>query len=161
MRHLIKETLRGNPSGRFGLLTAAILLMMLVRPFYKLDAEVELVSDSIFAAVLVIGVYSARGNQYNFWLALPLAFLGCMGWMLHRLFGWSDAPLFTDIAARLFLTHTLYHVAAHIHAERHRVTLDIIFAAICAFLLLGFIWSFAYYFLSIGSRTHSGEAICR
>jgi len=49
------------------------------------------------------------------------------------------------------LGYTLINVGSHIWSERHRVNHDVIFAAVSAFLLLGIVWTYAYFFLDMAN----------
>lgn len=135
--------------GNFGLLTAAILLMMLVRPFLSQQGEEGLISDIMFVAIFLSGIYAARREHYGFRLAVLLAGAGLAGRIHLRLSDPAALPIVVNVSALLFFTHALWNVAAHIWTERNRVNHDVIFAALSAYLLLGLIWGYAFFFLEM------------
>jgi hypothetical protein len=132
--------------GRFGSLMWAIVLMILIRPFLEGAPGMELVTDLFFLAIFVAGVHAARGGQYAYRFALLLAGVGLVARTAHR---FSDAPTVNYLAegcTALFLLHALLNIVAHIRGER-QVTRDLIYAAVCAYLTMGVLWGYAYFFL--------------
>ncbi|MGZ8216680.1 potassium channel family protein [Methylomagnum sp.] len=145
-----------HPSYRFGILTLAILLMLLVRPFLDGLIGMSLLTDLFFTAIVLSGLYAARGGKYSYRVALGLAVLGFVSKAIYHLQRGEAWDMAAEVLTALFFMHTLANIAAHIRAER-KVTLDVIFAAVCAYLLLGLIFAQAFYFLD-GVRPGSLKA---
>lgn len=136
--------------GNYGLLTLSILVMMLARPFLnESSGEGDLLADVLFIAIFLSVIYAARREHYNFWVAILLASLGFAGRIHVRLSDPDTLPVVVNASAMLFFIYALLNVAAHIWAERHRVNHDVIFAAVSAYLLLGIVWTYAYFFLDM------------
>jgi hypothetical protein len=132
--------------GRFGFLMLAILLMILIRPFLEGLPGIELLTDLFFIGIFLSGIYAARGDKYRYRLALLFAGVGLAARIAHRVHGGPVLEFLSEGWGALFFVQALVNIAAHIRAERE-VTLDLIFAAVCAYLLLGLVWAYAYYFL--------------
>jgi hypothetical protein len=138
--------------GNYGLLTLFILLMMLVRPFLnESSGEADLLADVLFTAIFLSVIYAARREHYNFWVAILLATFGFAGRIHVRLSDPETLPIMVNASAMLFFIYTLINVGSHIWSERHRVNHDVIFAAVSAFLLLGIVWTYAYFFLDMAN----------
>lgn len=133
-------------AGRFGFLTLAILLMILIQPFLEGLPGVELMMDLFFLGIFVSGVHAARGEKYRYRLALCLAGTGLAARIAYRVHGTPVLEFLAEGLSALFFLGTLVNIVAHIRSER-RVTQDLIFAAVCAYLLLGLVWAYAYLFL--------------
>ena len=136
--------------GNYGLLTLSIILMMLVRPFMDENSgEGDILTDALFVAVFLSGIYAARREQFNFRIALVLATIGFAGRIHLRLSDPDTLPIMVNLSAMLFFIYSLLNLASHIWSERHRVNKDVIYAAVSAYLLLGIVWNYAYFFLEM------------
>lgn len=136
--------------GSFGLLTLALLLMMLIRPFLDEDGEGGLLTDLLFLGTFLAGIYAVRRQRYNYRLAIGIASVSLVGRVHLHLSDAELIPIVVSLSSLLFLLHALVNVAGYIWTERRRVTHDVIFAAVCAYLLLGFVWAYVYEFLAMG-----------
>jgi hypothetical protein len=138
--------------GNYGLLTLSILLLMLVHPFLiESSGEVELLADMLFIAIFLSVIYAARREHYNYRVAILLASIGFAGRIHLRLSDPETLPIMAHASAMLFFIYTLLNVGSHIWTERHRVNHDVIFAAVSAYLLLGIVWTYAYFFLDLAN----------
>lgn len=135
-----------SEGGRFGFLMLAILLMILVRPFLEGFVAVGLVTDLLFLGIFLSGIYAARGGKYRYRLAMLLAGAGLAARIARYAHGGAAIDFLAEGLGALFFIHALANLAAHLRSER-QVTLDLIFASVCAYLLLGLVWAYAYYFL--------------
>lgn len=132
--------------GRFGFLMLAILLMILIRPFLEELVAISLLTDLFFIAIFLSGLYAVRGERYRYRLALLLATAGLAARLAHRVYGDPGLNVLSEGLSALFFIHALVSIGAHLLTER-KVTRDLIFAAVCAYLLLGLVWAYAYFFL--------------
>lgn len=140
--------------GNYGLLSIAICLMMLIRPFLEKGDEKGLSVDILFTMVFLTGIYAARRQKHQYWVAILLASIGLAGRIHLHLSHYWLMPILVQGSAMLFFLHALYNVISHVWAERHRVNHDVIFAAVSAYLLLGLVWAYFYEFLEM---THPGS----
>lgn len=153
--------------GRFRLLTFAMIAMITFRPFMDGFIALELFTDLVFVLIFFSGIYAFKGDQrnrrpYRWTLALALSFgllkaSGLLGWLQ------GTQPLERVIVA-WFLVLSLFHISRQI-GEEQEVTMDLIFAACCGYLMLGTIWGFGYYFVDLAypgsfkGADHMGEDI--
>lgn len=125
---------------RFRFLMSAILLMILLRPFLEELAGVTLLTDLFFAGILLSGVYAAQGGKYSYWPALILAGLSLTARGARH---FAASPILESVSegsTALFFVLLLVKIGAYIRTER-KVTLDVIFAAVSAYLMLGLIFA--------------------
>ena len=134
--------------GRFRFLTAVLVFMISFRPFLDGFLALGLLTDILFAFVFFSGVYAVKGEGSPYWLGWVLS-LGYAGLSISDKLGWLEVvEPFEKALVTLFLLLTLHSIYLQIKAEE-RVTLDLIFAAACSFLLVGLIWAHAYYFVEL------------
>jgi len=132
--------------GNYGMLTLAILLMMLIRPFMEQGGDRGVAVDILFMMVFLAGVYAARKEKYHYWVAILLTSIGLAGRIHLHLTDYWLVPLLVQGSAMLFFLHALYNVMSFVWVQRHRVNHDVIFAAVSAYLLLGIVWAYLYEF---------------
>lgn len=138
---------------RFGWLALAVLLMILVRPLLEDLEGLELLTDVFFAGIFISGIYAVGEGKRGFRFAVALAG-GSFAARIVAHFTVSPTPgAIADGLAALFFFHALWNILAYIRAAR-RVNLDVIFASVCAYLLLGLIFADACFFLE---STHPGS----
>jgi len=135
--------------GNYGLLSLAIFLMMLIRPFLEEGNQRGLSVDILFTMVFLTGIYAARKQKYQYWVAILLASIGLAGRIHLHLSHYWLMPILVQASAMLFFLHALYNVISHVWTERHRVNHDVIFAAVSAYLLIGLVWAYFYEFLEM------------
>ena len=145
--------------GSYGLLTLSIVLMMLARPFMNIEGEHEVLTDILFLALFLAGIYAVRKHQFNYRLSILLATISLAGRLHAHIDGSEMLPIVVNATAMLFFIHVLYTVGSFIWNERHRVNRDVIYAAVSVYLLIGLSWTYLYEFLEMTSpRSFSGPA---
>ncbi|WP_262965407.1 potassium channel family protein [Methylobacter psychrophilus] len=138
--------------GRFRFLLGSLMMMIGLRPLLdewlgeRIWADVS--TDIFFAFALISGLHAISGQprQLRFCLLLisTIIILRSFHYTLH-----TQMPVFNKaqmVVAAIFLVQMLIMIWVHIVKE-NEVTLDLIMAAACAYILLGMIWAYAYYFL--------------
>ena len=135
--------------GNFGLLTLAILTMMVVRPLLTEDGEASLIMDLLFISIFLSGLYAARRDRTSFLMALLLTVVNVAERIHLHISDAQIAPALMNVAIILFFMHAIYNIGSYIWSERHRVNHDVIFAAISAYLLLGIAWGHLYELLEM------------
>lgn len=130
--------------GNFGLLTLAILTMMMVRPFLAEEGGASFIMDLLFVGIFLSGIYAARRDRTTFLMAFLLAAINVAGRIHLHISDTRMAPMLMNVAIILFFLHAIHNIGSYIWSERHRVNHDVIFAAISAYLLLGIAWAHVY-----------------
>ena len=124
----------------------AIQLMILIRPFLEGLAGIRLLTELFFVGIFISGLYAARGGKYPYRIALGLTALAFAARIAQH---FAESPALDALSGgltALFFAHIVLNIGAYIRAER-KVTMDVIFAASCAYLLLGMIFAESCYSL--------------
>jgi hypothetical protein len=138
--------------GRFRFLLWSLMMMIGVRPL--LDEWIgeriwaDVFTDIFFAFALISGLH-AISNQYRqlrFSLLLIsfIIILRSFHYILH-----TKIPVFDKVqmgVSMIFLVQMLIMIWVHIVKE-NEVTIDLIMAAACAYILLGMVWAYVYFFM--------------
>ncbi len=151
LRHRLSVSHIHERIGRFRFLTFTMIVMITFRPFLDGFIALELFTDLAFVFIFFSGIYAFRGDPrdrrpYRWALALTVGFALLK---VPELFGWSyGVRAMQKALVALFLILSLFNIARQI-GEEQEVTMDLIFAACCGYLLLGIIWAFVYYFIDL------------
>ena len=125
------------------LLLISILVLFMVSPFVATFRHGVLLLNVLGAAILVTGSYSLSERKQLFRTAIVLSAIATVGTCLPLVSPQRWAVLVshgsTILLGGFFCVSILGYV---LHTGR--VTSDKIFAAICVYLLAGFVWTYAY-----------------
>jgi voltage-gated potassium channel len=132
---------------RFLVLLAALALMFLVAPCVEIlksgPFAARLLLTCIFIVLLLAALFALRSSKRSRFVALCLlapavVFEGATVW------GTSEYLVVTEyFFSGLFLAYVIFTILRTIF-EQQRVTANMIYAALCAYLLLGIFWSVLY-----------------
>jgi voltage-gated potassium channel len=139
-------TFLGIRIGRFLFLFISIILMMVLRPILGGLVPLTILTDILFAAVLISGIW-AVGQKRGFFLTSLLIALPALvlGWVTHC----AKLP-FIGILSRVFLTIFFVVVVVSLlsHIRRAKeVTADLIMGAASTYFLIGLFWAFIFFFI--------------
>jgi hypothetical protein len=142
------------------LLLIAILLLFVVGPFVLTFRHGVLVLNVLGAAILVAGSYALSERKQLFRTAIVLSAVATVGACLPLTFPEHWAVIASHSSTILLGGFFCVSILAYV-LHSGRVTSDKIFAAICVYLLAGFVWTYAYALLEDvrpGSFADSTEA---
>jgi Ion channel len=132
-----------NWPGRFTALLTAILLLLVTQPAFSGHVYAESVATITISLVLLAALYAFRSTRSYFVVALILLF-PAMGCRLVLLFTFNPTlELVGAISSCMFLAVTVVTLVSRLFSVRS-VTLDMISAAICAYLLMGVTFAYAF-----------------
>lgn len=134
---------RHNWPGRFTLLLITILLMLAAQPIFSGHVIVQTVVTVCISLVLLSALYALRNTRGFFVVALILMVPSIGSRLLLQFTTNPTIEMFGAISSCLFLCVTVAALVSRLFAVKS-VTLDTICAAICAYLLIGVAWSYAY-----------------
>ena len=136
--------------GRFRFLLWSLMMMIGVRPLLNewIGARVwaNVSTDLFFACALMSGLHAISGQPRQLRFSLLLVSTIIIFSALHYLLPILAVDKIKLGLGAIFLVHMLIMIWTHIEME-NEVTIDLIMAAACAYILLGMIWAYAYYFL--------------
>jgi len=137
--------------GHFRFFLATIVLIMVLRPFVEGYARMGFLTDIFFALMLLSGAYAFSRQKKEFLVALAIALPGVLLELVSHFITSDSIALTKRIAFALFLAYVLAIILSRIFREKE-VTEDLITGAVCAYLLLGMVWAFAFYFLELAGE---------
>lgn len=131
---------------RFLFLFLALLLPYLIHPLIATEVVGIVLLDLAFSLVLIMGVFAVSDRKHLAVTALALVLLAqALTWTSHAVS--NHLLILTGTAVNgLYLIYTAGLLLRHVIRSR-APTSNTIFAALCIYLLLGFIWAFVYSFL--------------
>jgi hypothetical protein len=145
--------MEGAERGRFGPLLVTLLLNLLVSPFVENLPAGRFLFNLFTTIVLFSALYSISENKrwffYGFVLSIPAIAGIWTGFFSTGASRLASAPVLTTF----FLAYIAYRLLSHV-LKSNQVTSETIFAALCAYLLVGMIWSYFHFgleFLQPGS----------
>ena len=134
---------RHNWPGRFTVLLATILLLLVSQPIFSGHAIAQYFATATISLVLLSALYAFRATRTYFTIALILM-VPALGSRLALQFTVNPTlEMAGAVSSCLFLTVTVFALASRLFIVK-RVTVDTISAAICAYLLMGVAWAYAF-----------------
>jgi hypothetical protein len=135
--------------GRFRFLLVAIVSLFVLRPFLEGYARIGLLTDLFFCLILLSGANTFSHRGKGSWTALGIASPAFLLEVISHVSASAPIEIAKRIAFALFLAYVLVIILTHIFTEKE-VTEDLITGAVCAYLLIGILWTFVFYFLELG-----------
>jgi hypothetical protein len=133
--------------GRYGFLLSFMCLMIGLKPFLHDLIERDLLADIFLIGILISGVYALDRDPIAFriscGLTLSVITLKVLSHIISKI---EYLHLVELILTALLIAQILWMILNHILIEQE-VTSDIVMGGACAFILLGFLWAYAYYIL--------------
>ncbi len=125
------------------LLLISILVLFMVSPFVATFRHGVLFLNVLGAAILVTGSYALSERKQLFRTAVVLSAIATVGTCLPLAFPQHWAVLVSHSSTILLAAFFCVSILGYV-LHSGRVTSDKIFAAICVYLLVGFVWTYAY-----------------
>jgi len=134
---------RHNWPGRFTVLLLTILLLLVSQPIFAGHAVAQTFVTASLSLVLLAALYAFRTARTYFTIALILIVpsIGCR--VALQFTANSTLEIVGGLSSCLFLSVTVFALVSRLFIVRS-VTLDTISAAICAYLLMGVAWAYAF-----------------
>ncbi len=134
---------RHNWPGRFTVLLATILLLLVTQPIFSGHAFAQNIATATISLVLLAALYAFRATRIYFVIA-SILLVPSIGCRLALLFTLSPTvEVVGAISSCLFLVVTVVALVSRLFIVKS-VTLDTISAAICAYLLTGVAFAYAF-----------------
>ena len=131
---------------RIMLLLIAILCFIIGGPFIDDIFQYEVIPDVFLTVVFIFGIYAISLKKKNIYIGLALAApMFTAIWSSH-LFKNLELFVIGELIAAIFVGFVISLLIKFIFHEKV-VTKEIIYAAVVVYLLIGIMWSFAYFIL--------------
>lgn len=133
--------------GRFLYLLISLLALFVIYPFFQGSPMATIVLDILLLGMLVAGIYTVFDKKILLVIALLLAIPFFSGRWANYFY--TD-PVLLEIdysfGAMFFLFNAIT-ISSYVLRQKN-VTHDMIFGAVCAYLLVGLSWAFIYSFVA-------------
>ena len=158
MKRLLPKII--EKTGRYGFLLLFLCLMIGLKPFLNELIERDLLADIFLIGILISGVYALDRDPIALRVSCGLAFsIIVLKIYAHTLMGKTyHLHLIELVITGLFIIQVLSMILNHILLEQE-VTSDIVMGGACAFILIGFLWGYAYYILDIIEPSLKGNEL--
>jgi hypothetical protein len=134
---------RHNWPGRFTVLLATILLLLVTQPIFSGHFLAQTFASASIALVLLSALYAFRTTKTYFTIALILMVPSIGSRFALQFTSNPTLELVGGVCSCLFLTVTVFALVSRLFTVKS-VTFDTISAAICAYLLIGVAWAYAF-----------------
>ena len=134
---------RHNWPGRFTILLATILLLLVTQPIFSGHFLAQTFASASIALVLLSALYAFRTTKTYFTIALILMVPSIGSRFALQFTSNPTLELVGGVCSCLFLTVTVFALVSRLFTVKS-VTFDTISAAICAYLLIGVAWAYAF-----------------
>ncbi len=141
---LIRESLRH----RFGVLFVALLVTLAVPPLTSSGPLIKLLFSITITAVLLSGLFAVSAEKKTFYVGLALVIPAVAARWVARLTMDTGLDAIGGALSMLFMFYLAWNILVYIIRAR-RVDANIIFAAVCVYLLIGFIGAFGFSILEL------------
>lgn len=148
--HILIGRLR---TGRFRFLLVSMVLIFILRPFLEGRSEASFLSDMFLALIAIAGLFALTDERKGFLGALVIVFGLCAVQVTSHFFYSQPMEMLKKACYGLFFAYLLSVILSHIFRHKE-VTEDLITGAVCAYLLIGLVWAFMFYFLE---QTRAGS----
>jgi Ion channel len=128
---------------RFFYLLASLLLLVALSPLTGSPDQPKILSEILFTAILLSGIWSVSRKSRDTIVALILAVPMLTTLWLNLWFDNKSLSLASDIASAIFLIYTMAIILGFIFKQQ-LVTKDVIFASVVVYLVIGVLWSLFY-----------------
>jgi voltage-gated potassium channel len=128
---------------RYTALLIFIAIWLTVLPFLAGDALAIFSMKLVLSVILLSGIYAGRRTRRDLIVGGALGISALFGRWLPQYSTDIRVFLAIDILTVVFLLYITITILNQIHST-HRVTLDTIAGALCAYCLIGLTWAFVY-----------------
>jgi hypothetical protein len=133
--------------GKFLYLLIALLALFVVYPFFQGSPIATIVLDILLLTMLVAGIYTVFDKKILLVVALLLA-IPMFGGRWANYFYTDPVLLEIDYSfGAMFFLFNAITISSYVLRQKN-VTHDMIFGAVCGYLLVGVSWAFTYSFLA-------------
>lgn len=129
--------------GQFSALFISIVVIFALRPFLDGFVSINILTDIFLSLTMLAAIQSVSETRSTFAIACALAFLYLFfEWAPY--FGYySDLRYISKIFGALYSVYITSLILLFIMRQTE-ITIEIIKAALCAYFLIGLMWSFVY-----------------
>lgn len=136
---------------RFAYLAKSLILLLLLYPYLDQDMPGQLIMSFITIMVMISLIVAVSDKKRDVIIALCFAIPWFIVLMYNLPFFEKDRSIVVRreiVFAALLFFYTTYRIFVHLIKSRE-VTSEILFAAVCVYLMLGLSWAALYIFIDV------------
>jgi voltage-gated potassium channel Kch len=134
--------------GRFMLLLISISLLFTLRPLLEGIIGIRFLMDIFVTVILLSGIYAASPSKKIFRVSLMIALPTIVSHWVAFIFKASPLFLISEIFSGIFFAFMVGIILHYLFAEKN-ITTDVLAAAVCAYFMIGLMWSAFYAIIEI------------
>ncbi|MCK4608933.1 MAG: two pore domain potassium channel family protein [Gammaproteobacteria bacterium] len=134
---------------KFLYLLISLLIFFILNAFIANDTIGRYVFNSLFSIMFLFAIYSIAYDKRIIITAIILGFFSLLGhWLSSTIFPGKELYLIDSIAIILFIALIITATLTYIIRDKE-VSFNSLCGAVCAYLLIGLLWTFIYAILFI------------
>jgi hypothetical protein len=122
--------------------------MFTLRPFLENFVRIGILVDIFGTLILLSGIYAASSSKHILYLALFIAFPTVLTNWASNFMESPSLLLASDIFSGIFFVFMAAVILNYLFREE-QITVDVIAGAICAYFLIGLVWSSVFSILEL------------
>jgi hypothetical protein len=134
--------IEGSRAGQFGLLFIFLMAMFIVPQLLPDEGRFRWQMPLFFSLIMLSALNTVSERPRQFWIAAFLLVLGLVPEWLHA-FGVENTETWGKILIAIFLGYISVLILRMV-VRAETVDVEVIFAALCVYLILALIWGVAY-----------------
>jgi len=136
---------------RFAYLAKSLILLLLVYPYLERDLPGQVVMSALTIMVMISIIIAVSDKKRDVMIALCFAIPWIVVILINVPFYERDKSIVARreiVFAALLFFYTTYRIFMHLIKSRE-ITSEILFAAVCVYLMIGLSWTTLYIFVHI------------
>ncbi|HGY55835.1 MAG TPA: hypothetical protein ENK44_09045 [Caldithrix abyssi] len=129
--------------GHFEVLFIALMLALLVKPFFKGFVGVQILTNLFLTIIYITAIFTVIRSRKIFLLTLVVVVPTIVLTWLGYFFPLPEILALNNVVNLVFFTYTIALLLAYIIRQK-RVTRNVIMGAMSAYMLMAFLWATAY-----------------
>lgn len=160
-RRPLARLLRSFRETSFVWLFVITLLLLVTYPLLRGPLILHLARGSLIVAIFLPSIIAYRQSRMLLVITVVLVLISQFTLVVEVKTASTTAGLWHSAANALYFALIVFVLMRYIATQHHKVTLNVVFAAQVVYVLLGFVWTFAFEFIEAlqpGSFAHVSGA---
>lgn len=126
------------------------LLALLIAPAYALQGERAILWMVIYSCILLASLYLVVRQKKEFVIGVFLIIPALVSAWLENITNTSDYLVLNSFLSAAFLIYISFNIGRFLF-ETEKVTLEMIYASMCLYLMIGLIWTYIYVSIEVNN----------
>lgn len=126
------------------------LLALLIAPAYALEGERAILWSGLYSCILLSSLYLVVKQKKEFVIGVCLIVPAMASAWLENITNTYDYLNLNSVLSTVFLMYICYNIGRFLF-ETEKVTLEMIYASMCLYLMIGLIWTYIYLSIEVNN----------